>query len=381
MDRNIKLLALFNFFTDFKLYSGILIIYFAQVTGSYMLAMSLFAATTIASAFFEVPTGIYSDRIGRQKTVFLGTISAVFYSIFYALGTSYWLLLIGAILDGLSKSWYSGNNDALLYESVAETKDGKTFEHHLGTTSSLFQVALAISAVIGSILAARSFHLILWLSVIPQIICVIISLKLQEPKKKINIQSNVYTHMKEALQLFIKDKRLQLITMYSVVQYGCGEAIFSFRSAFVVTLWPLWAVGFSKVLSFIGAAISFWFSGRILKRIKPATALVVKDITNRIIEFVSYGFPTVYSPVLLSSTSIFYGIGSVATTTILQKQYSQTERATMDSLVSLFGNIAYAIIAILIGYIADTYSPRIALIGASILLITIIPAVWKLMHK
>ena len=77
MHKNIKLLALFNFFTDFHLFSAILIIYFAQVTGSYALGMSLFSVAMVSSALFEVPTGVFSDYIGRKKTMILGAMCAV----------------------------------------------------------------------------------------------------------------------------------------------------------------------------------------------------------------------------------------------------------------------------------------------------------------
>lgn len=77
MHKNIKLLALFNFFTDFNLYSAVLIIYFAKVTGSFALGMSLYSVTMVSSAIFEIPTGIFSDYIGRKKTIILGSICSI----------------------------------------------------------------------------------------------------------------------------------------------------------------------------------------------------------------------------------------------------------------------------------------------------------------
>ena len=45
----------------------------------------------------------------------------------------------------------------------------------------------------------------------------------------------------------------------------------------------------------------------------------------------------------------------------------------MQSVVSFIGNIIYSVFAVLIGALADTYSPRIALIIVTILLLIIIP--------
>jgi len=98
LHKNIKLLTWFNFFTDFRLYAPIAIIYFARVSGSYALGMSIFSITMISSALFEIPTGIFSDKIGRKKTVILGALLAVLYSLFYALGQSFFMLSIGLYL-------------------------------------------------------------------------------------------------------------------------------------------------------------------------------------------------------------------------------------------------------------------------------------------
>lgn len=70
LHKNIKLLAWFNFLLDFRFYSPIAIIYFTKVSGSFALGMSVFSLTMLSSALFEVPTGFYSDMIGKKKLLF-----------------------------------------------------------------------------------------------------------------------------------------------------------------------------------------------------------------------------------------------------------------------------------------------------------------------
>src|SRR4030067_3210164 len=130
--KNIKLLTWFNFFTDFKLYAPIAIIYFAKVSGSFALGMSIFSIAMVSSALFEIPTGIFSDRIGRRRTVILGALAAVLYSGFYAIGISFWFLAAGAVFEGLSRAFYSRNNDALLYDSLKESGNEQHYDEYLG---------------------------------------------------------------------------------------------------------------------------------------------------------------------------------------------------------------------------------------------------------
>ncbi len=353
VEKNIKLLYWFNFFSDLRLYAPIAIIYFAHVSGSFVLGMSIFAIARVSSAIFEVPTGIFSDRIGRRKTLIFGAFASVLCVIFYALG-SYWFLAIGAVFEGLSRAFYSGNNDALLHNTLTQT--GKVEQYHtfLGKTSSMFQVALAISAVFGSVIASISFAIVMWISVLPQIICVLIGFRIIEPSIKREESGNIYAHLKESFQYFIRNRKIRLLSLATGIGFGVGETSHQFQAAFFNTLWPLWAIGFARLLSYLGAMASFWHSGRIIKKFHPIKILMFGNLGTRFMNFVALLYPTMLSPVLMSSTSLYYGVSRVARTTVLQKEFSEKQRATMGSLSSLLESIVLGIASIGIGMAADS---------------------------
>jgi len=375
--RNIKLLTWFNLFTDFKLYTGILIIYFAKVSGSFTLGMTVFSIAMISSAFFEIPTGVFSDFIGRKKTVILGAFSAILYSLFYALGGSFFILAIGAIFEGLSRSFYSGNNDALLHDSLAETGSQEQYAEFLGKLSSMFQIALAISAVTGGIIANYSFTIVMWASIIPQIICVFIALFLKDIKVS-GRSGNIYVHLKNSISEFIKNEKLRMLSISSMLMYGIGEASFQFQAAFYNTLWPVWAIGFAKTSSYLGATLSFRFSGKIIGKFGKIQMLLIGNIYSRIIHLVSLLFPTVLSPILMSSTSLLYGTSSVARNTLFQEEFKDDKRATMGSLNSFGGSIVFGVAAIGLGLIADKTSPATALLVGTLFLFIPVFIYWKL---
>ena len=365
--KNIKVLTWFNFFTDFKLYAPLAIIYFTRVTGSFALGMSIFSIATISSAFFEIPTGIYSDFIGRRKTVILGAFAAVIYSIFYAIGSNYWVLIVAALFDGLSQSFYSGNNDALLHDTLKESNNQHQYTEFLGKTSAMFQIALGASAIVGGALATWSFPLIMWLSVIPQIICFYLSLKLVEPKLNSKNSGNIYSHLKDAFINFKKNKKLRTLSISSISGYAFGEVSYQFQSAFYATIWPVWAISLAKTLSNVGATISFHFSGKITKKLGEIQTVIIDNIYSRFINIFSTAFPTIFSPLLMSTTSIFYGATSVAKNSLFQKEFRDEQRATMGSLNSFAGSILFGIIAFIVGFAADKISPAKALMALNII--------------
>lgn len=355
--KNISILKWLTFFTYFRLYAAIAIIYFAKVTGSYAVGAGIFSIITISTALFEIPTGVFSDRIGRRKTVIFGAIAAVMCSIFYALGGSFWVLAAGALFQGLSSSFYSGNNDALLHDSLAEAKQEEDYAEHRGKIGTMFQLGLAASTLLGGFLASWSFSLIMWISVIPQVICLGLSLFLVEPQVHTSKSGNIYNHLREAWKQFVRNKRLRLLSVATILSEQFGEASYAFQSAFYQTLLPLWAIGVVKTLSNVWGTLSFHFSGKVLKKFNGIKVLIFDNIYNSVVNIISVLFPTVLSPFLMTTTSALYGVTSVAKSTYIQKEFTNEQRATMGSLISFVGSIFFGILSVCMGLLADKFSP------------------------
>ena len=368
LKKNIKLLGWFNFFTDFVFFAPVAIIYFQKVTGSFALGMSIFSVAYVSSAIFEVPTGVVSDFLGRKKTIIFGAACSAICIALYAVGIYYWVLFLGALFQGLSRAFYSGNNDALLMDTLKEAGQEKEYHSHLGKISAMFQIGLALAAVVGSLMAAKSFALVMWASVVPQICAFVIALRIKEPQVHTKQSGNVFLHIKESLRQFKINDKLRLATIVSALRFSVGESAYFLRQAFFKTLWPLGALGIPQMIGNICGAFSYYFSGKVINKFGLFKVLNFEVISNRIVNLVAIIFPTVVSPILMASTSITFGVGSVATNSLLQKEFTDRQRATMGSLNSLVGNILFGIFAVLLGYIAD----KVGLIGALITAQTIL---------
>ncbi|MDH7476522.1 MAG: MFS transporter [Microgenomates group bacterium] len=376
--KNIKILAWFNFFSELKLYAPVFIIYLSQITGSFTLAMSIFSVATLSSAIFELPTGIFSDFIGRKKTLILGAFFAAVNSIFYAIGGSYFILFMGAIFYGLSQAFYSGNNDALLHDSLTEVKSIHLYDEYLGKTKAMFQLALALAAVLGSVIANYSFALAMWLSVIPQVFCFLLGFFIVEPKiyleKK---QADVFRHFKEALRDFLTNEKIRLLSLSSIIGDAIGEANFQFQAAFYKLVWPIWAIGIAKIISYLGATAGYYLSGKIIKKFTKIKILIISSIYSRLTNIIAVLWPTIISPVLMSSNALFYGLTNIARNALFQKEFKPHQRATMASLNSFFSSLFFSIIAVLVGYVADQLKPAKAIFIFQILAFLITWLYWK----
>jgi len=379
---NTKLLKWFNFFQDFRLYSPVAILFFVEITDSFALGLMVFSVVSLSSAIAEVPTGVISDFIGRKKTIIVGALFSTLSLFVYALSGSFLMLAIGSIFGGIGRSFFSGNNDALLYDSLLEEGQEKKYGDLVGKVSSMFQVGLGISALIGGFIADISLAYVMWASIIPQVITIFIGLFIIEPKNhNEKMSGNVFVHIREALIPFKENAKLRTLSLTSILNYGIGETLHQFIPAFFALLWPTWAIGIARSIAHGTAWAGFWFAGAIIKKFGALKSLLVSNIINRGISLLAIAFPTILSPLLMSLTSLSFGLETTARNMLMNKEFTNKQRATMGSLNALFGSIFFAVFAASFGLIVDVIGERNGLLIGEILLISTILLYWSLFRR
>jgi MFS family permease len=368
------LLSWFNFCGDFRLYGPIMVIYFAQVAGSYAAAASLLAVKMLASAAFEVPTGVLSDRLGRRGTMIAGAVVMVAAHVGYAGVPGYGVLLAAVVLEGLATALWSGNNESLLYDTLLEVGQEKEFPRHLGRVNSMFQIALALAAAIGGVVAgAWSLRVVVVLSVVPQVLCLLVALAIREPRVHGRVESNVVGHLASALRGIRGNPVLRRMTLVSALRYS-GESAAQLSPVFVAGLWPLWTLGLWRTFGHGVAFAGFRLSGWVIGRLRAARTLLFGELFDAVANTVALVKPTVVSPVLLGSPA--YGISTIAQQTLLQREFTDRERATMGSLASLLGSFLYALVAVGAGLVADRWGIVAALLGIQAVVLVALPLAW-----
>lgn len=371
--RNTRLLAWFEIFSALKPHAVIAIIYFEQVTGSFALGMGAFSIAAITSSIAEVPTGILSDKLGRKRTIILGSVFLLAGLVFYALADSFAFLAIGSLLQGIAGSLFSGNNDALVYESIGAQKRETGYPEFLGKIGAYAQVAAAIAALSGGFIADISFRYAVWASVFFAVLSLLSTLFLVEPRihtKKIS--TNLIGDLGDAMRQFFHNAKLRTVSIAYIIEWGIAGSMYNFRSAFVALLWPVWAIGIAQVLQNAASAFSSWFSGKFISKLGGEKVLLYGATIKSALSLVAYGFPTIVSPVLLAARSSFSPPIQISQNQLMQKEFTDEQRATMASLTAFVGNLASGAFALGIGLFADAIGPaKTLLIGEFLLLIVL----------
>ena len=366
MLRNIRLIYIHNLLTDIRFQSAFIVIYYAQVAGSYTAATAVLAIETLSAALFDIPTGIVSDKLGRKLTLTMGSTCFALSGTCYALAHGFGMLAAGATFYGLSYALFSGNNNALLFESLKAAGREKEFHHYQGRLSSMFQLGLGTSALIASMIAPHGLRIVFICGIVPQVLAAIVSLFITEPRAHFDSEQKSLAHMKAAFKTILHNRRLRLLTIGNSISFGVGEAVFVFAPAFINRLWPIWAVAIYRAMASFMGFIGFWFAGPILDRIKPARALALAASYGLVSELAATIMANVVSPVIFVSGSLLFGPYMVARDQIMQTEFTDQQRATLGSVVSFTASVVGSLSVLGLGMIGDHFGLRTAMFAGII---------------
>jgi MFS family permease len=311
---------------------------------------------TITSALVDIPTGVLSDKMGRKFTLVLASVCSTVGIALWAFSTNSAGLFLGGVFCGLSECLFNGNNNALLYESLKSAGEESRFHHYLGRTGSMFQLALGLSAFCASFLTGHGLRLLFMLGIVPQALSIIIGLFFEEPRVHMPPSHKSFAHFKMACVKIYNNPHLLLLIIAQAVSHGADESKFQFQTALFNTLWPTWAIGIYRAMNHGLGFLGLWFSGRIIDRFREAYVLTVQQIYWLVSQTIGLILSNVTTPLLFLSGSVLYGPGVVAREHLLQKEFTDEQRATMGSVASFAGSVVFALVAFGIGVVSDHFS-------------------------
>ncbi len=370
----------FSFFGSFDFYLPIKIVYFHQVTGSYATAASIISFVWIFQSLLEVPTGLFSDSIGRKKTIVIGAFCSVLAYLLFAIGGGYWVFILGAFLEGARRSFFSGNNNAYLHNLVSSLNDEHNYHHYYGKLNSLVGTSMFIAALASGFLAHWSIHLFMWVNIVPQIIAFILALSLVEIVHEEPLNTNIYRHLREAFSEVKGNIKLKYLSLSEMLGGG-GLAAYEYQAAVYAAVLPTWAIGIARAIQEGGVVPSYYFAGKIIDRLGVKKVLAASWITSTVGNLMAALLHSIVSPLMIMISLPLYGASDTAQQQLLQNEFTERQRATIASLNSLGNSISFSIVLFICGLIANQYGPFVALLATQIFLLPSTYFQWKLLRS
>lgn len=354
--KNFRLFNLYKFFNGLEPLSVFMTIYFYQITGSFAVAVAVRSVEAITCSLLEIPVGLISDNIGRKKTSIITGVFMTLSSLSWALGgtiNSITALFIGGFFGGIANAFYSGSFNALVYETCDQANRKHDFASVISSAGAYRHIALALGTII-ALITSYLFNLTIlaWIAVIPGIAETITSMFFHEPICSSEDKPNPWQMLKSSIKDFKKSKKLRQIAMLDIFDYSLHWTNLGINGLYFQTITPLWVINVATFIKHILSAMGF----AIFKKFKNSNMFKVLTISSwleALVGLMTIIINNIASPFIWAFGSFFQYLKEPAAVAVIQHELNPKQRATMDSMISLFGGIFAGISLYIVGLISD----------------------------
>lgn len=381
--RSLKLFSWLNATTDaFYVFA---VIYFVDVTDSYLLTTILFAVKKVSTILSELPTWVISDKyLGRKWTYISWQILLLSWLCLYLLwNLSYNFLIIWSILIWISTALHSWNMSAMLHDILKKLWKEKLYQKYNWESNWVRLWIISAETLIAWLLYLYNPIFVLIIAILKVFSGLILSIFIKEAYefKKAETLKESWQHFTSSLIFIIRNRKLRLLSFISVVRKSLFNVVdeiwFEFYHKFYSTLW-IWII--FSISAFIAGFWS-WFTKKITDKFGYFKTFIWAEITWIFINCIAFIFPTKLSPIMIESSANCWVIVWVSERTLLQKEFTDKQRATMESIISIFIALFSSVLIILIWWLADEYSLQFALLIVVLSRLIMIPFYFKFFRK
>lgn len=364
----------------FMVYMPIVVLFLQSNGLSLRDVMLVNAIYSISVAFFEIPSGYFSDRLGRKNSIILGTLFMTAQFTAYSLSYDFWSLGLGAIIGGLGASFISGTDSALLYDSLHVLNRKGDYLKWEGRTYAIGTFSEAVAAIIGGWLAyTYGLRYPMYVQVGISFLGVITAFSLVEPPIHKEHDRGNWEQMRYILHYtFLKNKQLRffiflasIFGLASLLLAWFAQPYFDYKKIEENNIGYLWAALNMTVALF---ALNAHHGSKLLSS-KQLMFVILFGFAIGYSVLGGYGGAFLWLGLL--AMFVMYALRGLATPTFLNliNQHAPPDmRATVLSIRGFSVRVLYAISAPILGWVADIYTilETFLLIGVIIGLATIV---------
>lgn len=187
-------------------------------------------AWCLAVLLFEVPTGAFADRFGPKASFLAGSALNIAAKACLLFGSEPMMLYLFNILWGISVTFFSGAEEALIYESLKERKKEQHMGEVMGKLNSAYFYPMIVTFLFGSYLAKdlqeTQFIILIACNMLFQLFQLIVLLRVANPRSHDAFRDNPFQHVKNGFAFIRKTPNLLYIFLNFTIVFITGNLIF-----------------------------------------------------------------------------------------------------------------------------------------------------------
>jgi MFS family permease len=273
---NIQILFWVRFFGTINFIAPVLtLFYFGRgLEATHILWLQLFWSGAVLLG--EVPGGIVADRYGAKVSFLIGALVKISSIVLLIFAHDPWMFFLFSALNGFSVTFFSGADEALIYESLKEDDKHDKMDEAMGKIQSAGFVSMILAVLFGAYLAKdledEQFILLIILGLVFHLVEFILLFFVKNPASSGSYRDNPFTQVVAGIKAIKKAPVLLLLFLnYTLVFIPADSVYEAFNQLllkdaglpvmFIGVLYALAAIGGFIVSQSVG-----WFTSRFARK-------------------------------------------------------------------------------------------------------------------
>jgi MFS family permease len=384
--------------TKFGLFHiAVLVIFYQQRGLSFSQIMLLQSVYYFAKVLSEVPTGAWADRVGRKKSLVIGSLfhSSAYLLIF--LSHSFILFNVGEIIAGVAMSFASGADSALAYDSLKCLGRENEYKRIEGNATSVRYLAYAVFAPVGGVLATLNLALPYLASSVVVFLSGLIALTMTEPSRerksvqgsppeagppsaeKFKVQRKTFQEIENSLKLLLEDKRrLWFVLFFSLIFLATRLGFWTYQPYMEMVGLPLSLFGLVFAALYLFSAFWSKYADYLEKKAGENLTLFLMPVLVIVPMILLSRFVYLWSLSFFLILQVTFGTHEPILKNHLNRICPSEVRATMLSVQNMVGNLVFAVFAPFLGSFVDLLGLQNALLIFALVVIILGLVMWQL---
>ncbi len=349
MERNLRLYPFFQLFQNLLFWMPVFFLYFSSVLtiDEVLLLEALYFFSVVV---LEVPSGYFSDRVGRRPTLILSAAGWAGGSIIFCTTSSFAPFLLAQFLYAFGMAMKSGSDTSLLYESLRALGRGDEIAAREARAQTFAFVALAISALAGGILAGFDLRWAYLLSAMAGLAALAVALRFVEPVRGDRRAHPPLTQLLVVLRR-LRDPVLRWLMVFAVAMTVLAHVPYEFYQPYLGFLFAGNAGGYALTPAVAGvltaimmamAAAASHFSLALARRVTPGGALLAAVAMLLVIIAAMASLVHAWIMLLIVLRGVPMALTRPILVSLAHPRLTASVRATYLSVQSLAGRLAFS---------------------------------------
>ncbi len=235
MEKNIRLYPWFRVASDIQAWIPVFFLYFSQFV-SLEQVIQLSAIYYISVFVLEVPSGYFSDRIGRRITLGISAVSLVCAHGLFLGGSGFMVFAMGQFMLAAGIAFQSGTDTALHYDSLVAIGLEHEYEKREARAEKYGLSSLGIAALLGGALGSIDLRLAYVLSLGGSLVTLVVVMRFSEPRHILQITTGSFITVLLGCIKRFANPLLAWIFVAMVVMYAMEHVPFEFYQPYIQLL-------------------------------------------------------------------------------------------------------------------------------------------------